>query len=139
MGPVMAETTIDAPRERVYAMVADLAMRPAFCDHFQEQYRLQRIDSTGVGAAARFFVDAPRFSMWMESVIAELEAPHLIIERGQGSRIDRALHQAERGAGQSSRCSSVVGNWVARSKTIEEDTYTRRSTPSSRAARNTAL
>jgi uncharacterized protein YndB with AHSA1/START domain len=89
MGPVMAETTIDAPRERVYAMVADLAMRPGFCDHFQEQFRLQRIDSTGVGAAARFHLDAPRFSMWMETVIAELEPHHLVLERGQGSRIDR--------------------------------------------------
>ena len=89
MGPVMAETTIDAPRERVYAMVADLAMRPAFCDHFQEEFRLQRIDSKGVGAAARFHLDAPRFSMWMETVIAELEPPHLILERGRGSRIDR--------------------------------------------------
>ena len=89
MGPVMAETTIDAPRERVYAMVADLAMRPAFCDHFQTQFRLQRIDSRGVGAAARFHVDAPRFSIWMESVISELEPPHLVLEHGRGSRLDR--------------------------------------------------
>ena len=47
MGPVMAEITIDAPRERVFAMVADLAMRPAFCDHFLDEFRLQRIESTG--------------------------------------------------------------------------------------------
>ena len=85
----MADITIDAPRERVFALVADLAMRPAFCDHFQEEYRLQRIESTGVGAAARFRVGAPRFPIWMESVITELEAPHLVIERGRGSRIDR--------------------------------------------------
>lgn len=89
MGPVMVETTIDAPRERVYAMVADLAMRPSFCDHFQTQFRLQRIDSRGVGAAARFHVDAPRFSIWMESVISELEPPHLVLEHGRGSRLDR--------------------------------------------------
>ena len=46
---------------------------------------------------------------------------------------------AERGVGQSSTCSSVVGNSVARSKTIDEDTYTRRSTPSFSAARKTLL
>jgi uncharacterized protein YndB with AHSA1/START domain len=89
MGPVMVETTIDAPRERVYAIVADLAMRPAFCDHFLEEFRLQRIDPRGVGAAARFHIGAPRFPIWMETVIAELEPPHLVLERGQGSRIDR--------------------------------------------------
>lgn len=89
MGPVMAEITIDAPRERVYAVIADLAMRPAFCDHFQREFRLQRIDSKGIGAAARFRVEAPRFSIWMETVISELEPPHMIVERGRGSRIDR--------------------------------------------------
>ncbi len=91
MGPVMAEITIDAPRERVFAVVADLAMRPAFCDHFQEQFRLQRIESTGVGAAARFFADSPRFPVWMETVVAEVEAPHMLIERGRGARIDRMV------------------------------------------------
>src|SRR5688500_9104406 len=114
MGPVMAETTIDAPRERVYAMVADLATRPAFCDHFQEGFRLQRIDSTGVGAAARFHVDAPRFSMWMETVITELEPPHLILERGRGSRIDRmeagtAWEIAETAGGM---CTVTVSFWT---------------------------
>ena len=89
MGPVSAETTIDAPRERVWGLVSDLAMRPAFCDHFLEQFRLQRIDSSGVGAAARFRVAAPRFPIWMETVITELDPPYLVLERGRGSRIDR--------------------------------------------------
>ncbi len=89
MGPLSTEITIDAPRERVFAIVSDLAMRPSFCDHFQDQYRLQRIDPTGVGAAARFHLGAPLFPIWMESVIAELEPPHLVLERGRGSRLDR--------------------------------------------------
>lgn len=89
MGPVSAEITIDAPRELVYPIVSDLAMRPAFCDHFMEQFRLQRIDSSGVGAAARFRVRAPRFPVWMETVITELDAPYMVLERGKGSRIDR--------------------------------------------------
>ncbi len=89
MGPLSAEITIDAPRERVFAIVSDLSMRPSFCDHFQEQYRLQRIDPTGVGAAARFQLGAARFPIWMETVITELEPPHRVIERGRGSRLDR--------------------------------------------------
>ena len=89
MGPVTAEITIDAPRERVFDVVADLANRPSFCDHFQSSFRLQRIDSAGIGAAARFHVDARFTGFWMETVIATLEPPHLIIEKGQGGRIDR--------------------------------------------------
>ena len=89
MGPVSAKITIDAPRERVFDVVSDLAMRPAFCDHFMEEFRLQRIESTGPGAAARFHVDAPMFPIWMETVITGLEAPHTVLERGRGSRIDR--------------------------------------------------
>ena len=46
---------------------------------------------------------------------------------------------AERGAGHSSRCSSGVGNSSARSKTIDEETYTKRSTPRSSEARMTEL
>lgn len=89
MGPVIAEITIDAPRERAFAVVADLANRPAFCDHFQSAFRLQRVDSTGVGASARFHVDARFSGFWMETVVETLETPHLIIERGRGGRIDR--------------------------------------------------
>lgn len=89
MGPVSAEITIDAPRERVYAIVSDLAMRPSFCDHFQEQFRLQRVDPTGVGATARYRLRARRFPLWMQTAITELEPPHLVLERGRGSRLDR--------------------------------------------------
>lgn len=89
MDPVTSAITIDAPRERVYAALADLAMRPLFCDHFQEDYRLQRIQSRGVGAAARFRVKAPRFPVWMETVVRELDPPHMIVEHGRGGRLDR--------------------------------------------------
>ncbi len=61
MGPVSAKITIDAPRERVFEVISDLANRPAFCDHFAHEFHLQRLDSTGVGAAARFQAEANRF------------------------------------------------------------------------------
>ncbi|HET6830327.1 MAG TPA: SRPBCC family protein [Solirubrobacterales bacterium] len=89
MGPVSAEMDVDAPRERVFAILADLSNRPAFCDHFQHEFRLQRIDPVGIGAAARFRVEAPFFKFWMESVLTTVEAPHLIVERGRGARTDR--------------------------------------------------
>ena len=89
MGPVTAKISIDAPRERVFEVIADLANRPAFCDHFATDFHLQRLDSTGIGATARFHAKAKRFPIWMETVITEQEAPHLLVERGSGSRQDR--------------------------------------------------
>jgi uncharacterized protein YndB with AHSA1/START domain len=78
---------IDAPRERVYDFLCDLANRPAFFDHFVEEYRLQRIESIGVGAAARFRVRRPR--TWMETVIESVDPPHRIDERGRAGRVGR--------------------------------------------------
>jgi uncharacterized protein YndB with AHSA1/START domain len=86
MGPVSATTPIDAPRERVYELLCDLSARPAFCDHFVAEYRLQRIDPIGVGASARFRV---RKWGWMDTEIEEAVPPHLIRERGRGGRFNR--------------------------------------------------
>lgn len=87
MGPVTAGIPIDVPRERAFAFVADLANRPAFMGRFLEQFRLQRLQSTGIGATARFRVRER--GLWMETVIEELEPPYRIIERGRASRLGR--------------------------------------------------
>jgi uncharacterized protein YndB with AHSA1/START domain len=87
MGPISAKTSIDAPREHVYEFLCDLANRPAFTDHFASQFRLQRLESQGVGAAARFRITEP--GLWMETVIEEVSPPHRILERGRGGRLDR--------------------------------------------------
>jgi uncharacterized protein YndB with AHSA1/START domain len=89
MGPLRAEIEIDLPRERVFETIADLALRPAFTDHFLSSFHLTRLASTGVGAGARFRVEAPLRSIWMDTTIVELEAPHRIIECGQGGRVNR--------------------------------------------------
>jgi uncharacterized protein YndB with AHSA1/START domain len=86
---VSASITIDAPRERVFEVISDLAYRPSFCDHFAKEYHVQRLETRGVGAAARFRTDAKRFPIWMETVIERVEPPHLLLERGRGSRADR--------------------------------------------------
>lgn len=89
MGPVSAEIEIDAPRQRVFEAIADLARRPSFTDHFLDGFHLTRIESAGVGAGARFRFATPLRSVWMDTAIAELEAPHRIVERGHGGRGNR--------------------------------------------------
>lgn len=89
MGPIRAEIEIDVPRRRAFEVIGDLACRPAFTDHFLAGFRLTRIDSSGVGAGARFRVEQPLRSVWMDTAIAELESPHLVVEHGHGGRVNR--------------------------------------------------
>lgn len=89
MGPFGAEIEIDAPRERVFATIADLAHRPSFTDHFLTGFHLTRIESSGVGAGARFRVASPLRSVWMDTAIEELEEPYKLVERGRGGRGNR--------------------------------------------------
>lgn len=93
MRPVTAEIAIDAPRERVFELICDLAVRPSFTDHFMDSYRLLRIEPVGVDAGARFHC-APAGG-WMDSVIVEAEAPHRLLERGRGGRLNRVPNATE--------------------------------------------
>lgn len=91
MGPVSAEVEIDLPRPRIFAALSDLALRPAFSDHFLADFHLTRIESAGVGAGARFrFAVRPR-PVWMDTTIVELEEPHRVREHGRGGRANRTL------------------------------------------------
>jgi hypothetical protein len=87
MRTISARISIDAPRETVHAFLCDLANRPAIIDHFADEFRLQRLESSGVGAAARFRVRRPR--LWMETVIEEVEPPFRISEWGRAGRLGR--------------------------------------------------
>jgi len=89
MGPIRAETEIDVPREQVFEALADLSRRPEFTDHFLSGFHLTRIEPTGVGAGARFRVEAPLRSIWMDTTIVELDPPFRLVERGQGGRVNR--------------------------------------------------
>lgn len=89
MGPLSLTTSVDAPRERVFDFLCDLSIRSSWTDHFAADYRLERIPARGVGAAARFRVDAPAGVRYMETVIAEVEQPYRIVEHGRGGRLDR--------------------------------------------------
>lgn len=89
MGPVSAEVEIDVPRERAFEAIADLSLRSSFTDHFLTDFHLTRIDSTGVGAGARFRVDLAPRRIWMDTTVVELEPPHKVVEEGRGGRTNR--------------------------------------------------
>jgi hypothetical protein len=87
MRPVSASITIDAPRERLFDLLCDLSLRPSYTDHFLEEYRLSRVDPSGIGAGARFRVAGS--GTWLDTTIEEAERPHLIRERGSGGLANR--------------------------------------------------
>lgn len=89
MGPVSAEVEIDAPRRRAFELIGDLARRPSFTDHFLADFHLTRVESSGVGAGARFRVKAAPHSFWADTAIVELHPPRQIVERGRGGRGNR--------------------------------------------------
>jgi uncharacterized protein YndB with AHSA1/START domain len=81
---------IDAPRERIFDYLQDIANHRAFTDHFLVDWHLTRIDSVGRGAGARFHVQAPgnRFS-WADVTFTEVERPHRIVEAGRTGKTNR--------------------------------------------------
>jgi hypothetical protein len=89
MGPISAEVEVDAPREAAFELISDLARRPGYTDHFLTGFRLTRIDARGIGAGARFRVQAPLRSPWEDTTIVETEEPFKIVERGAGGRSNR--------------------------------------------------
>jgi uncharacterized protein YndB with AHSA1/START domain len=73
---VTVATTISAPREAVFDFVVDLAARPAYTDHYLEDYRLARANPVGKGAAARFKMRG----QYAELSIREADRPRRIVE-----------------------------------------------------------
>jgi uncharacterized protein YndB with AHSA1/START domain len=121
MGPVSAEIEIDASREVVFEAISDLARRPSFTDHFLTGFHLTRIESSGVGAGARFQVVSPLRSVWMDTAIAELEEPHKVLERGHGGRGNRipttAVWELTEGTGSLTRVS--ISHWTEPSNPLD--------------------
>jgi len=89
MGPISAEVEVDVPRQAVFDAIADLSLRPAFTDHFLTGFHLTRIESTGVGAGARFRIAVRPRRVWADTTIVEAEAPHRLVEHGCGGRLNR--------------------------------------------------
>ncbi|HUN79694.1 MAG TPA: SRPBCC family protein [Solirubrobacteraceae bacterium] len=108
MDPVTVSIVIDAPRERVFEYLQDLANHSEFTDHYLREWHLTRADSIGRGAGARFRVAAPgnRFS-WGDVTFAEVDAPHRIVEVGRGGKDNRVrtlgIYELAQGAGSTTR------------------------------------
>jgi len=81
---------VDAPRERVFDYLQDIANHPEFTDHYLVDWHLTRIDSVGLGAGARFRIKAPRnrFS-WGDVTFVEVQAPHRLVEVGRTGKNNR--------------------------------------------------
>ena len=55
----------------------------------RERRKLTRIDPVGIGAGARFRVNAPLRKVWMDTAIVAVEEPFQIVEEGEGGRNNR--------------------------------------------------
>jgi uncharacterized protein YndB with AHSA1/START domain len=92
--PVRLETHISAPREEIFDLVGDLAHRIAWTDHFQREYHMARVRTSGLGAAARYRTDPPfQKELFTEVAFAEFERPRRIVENGKQGRLNRSLVQ----------------------------------------------
>ena len=90
MDPVSVEITVGRPREEVFDYLADIANHLEFTDHYLTDFHLTREDTVGLGAGARFRVNAPlqRFS-WMGVRLVEVDRPWRIVEAGSGGKYNR--------------------------------------------------
>ncbi|GAC1440454.1 MAG: hypothetical protein NVSMB51_19730 [Solirubrobacteraceae bacterium] len=108
MDPVHVSIVVARPREEVFAYLADIANHAEFTDHFMTEWHLTREQTVGVGAGARFRVNAPmnRFG-WAGIRFAHIEAPRLIVEEGRAGKFNRiktlSIYTLEPGAGGTTR------------------------------------
>lgn len=86
---------ISAPRERVYELIADVAARPAWTDHYTKDYRLVTPRSVGAGAGARYRLDPPGGTRYVEFTIVEAVSPRRVVEEGRTGRMGRTRYGAE--------------------------------------------
>jgi uncharacterized protein YndB with AHSA1/START domain len=90
MVPIHVHATIAAPREEIFDFLADLANRASWMDHCTSDLRLVHPRSSGVGAAARYRLGAPRYKPWVQTQIAEAERPRRLAERTRGGHGNRS-------------------------------------------------
>src|SRR5688572_25246463 len=95
MRTVQVSRTIDAPRERVFDYLSNVANHAEFSDHYLENFRIGRLDSTGLGASASWRMSFPLGRQWGDAAITELERPHRIVLEGRSGRIGRIPTRAE--------------------------------------------
>jgi uncharacterized protein YndB with AHSA1/START domain len=95
MVPVTVHAHISAPRSDVYALIADVAARPTWSDHFAKDYRLVTPRSVGPGAGGRFRLDGPGGTRYVEFSIIDARPPGLVVDEGRTGRLGRTRWTAE--------------------------------------------
>lgn len=95
MRPIVVRTFISAPREEIFDFVGDYASRVAWTDHYIRDFRLARVNSYGLGAAALFEIDAPLNRRRCQFAITQFERPRRIGEQGGVGRLFRTPAWAE--------------------------------------------
>ena len=95
MRSIAVTRTVDAPRERVFEYLSDVANHAEFSDHYLHDFRLGRLDSTGLGASASWRLDFPLGRVWGDTAITELDPPHLIVLEGRSGRLGRIPTRGE--------------------------------------------
>jgi uncharacterized protein YndB with AHSA1/START domain len=90
LDPVISTVTVDRPAPEVFDYLYDVANHAEFTDHYLKDFRLTREDSLGVGAGARFRVDAPlhRFS-WADVTVTDATRPRRLVQRGRTGKFNR--------------------------------------------------
>lgn len=89
MRPVESRIVISAPRDEVFAFIADIANRTAWMDNYLTDFRLTRVNPVGVGAGAAFVVNSPMFPLRAEYQVVKADAPRTLVERGRVGRLGR--------------------------------------------------
>jgi uncharacterized protein YndB with AHSA1/START domain len=95
MDSFTVHTHISAPRERVYELIADVAARPAWNDHYMKDYRLVTPRSVGAGAGGRYRLDAPGATRYVEFTLVGANPPRRVAEEGRTGRMGRTRYGAE--------------------------------------------
>jgi len=88
--PISTDVLINRPREELFEYLLDISNLWEFTDHYLQEFHLTREDTYGVGAGARFRVDAPfqRFD-WADATITDVEPPRRIVLKGRGGKYNR--------------------------------------------------
>jgi uncharacterized protein YndB with AHSA1/START domain len=89
MLPVEVHTFISAPREEIFDLIVDMAYRVAWTDHYASDFHLASARAIGVGAAARYRLDAPFYNQWVETQIVDAERPSRVVEQTRAGRSGR--------------------------------------------------
>jgi uncharacterized protein YndB with AHSA1/START domain len=95
MRTITVTRIVDAPREQVFGYLSDIANHAEFSDHYLHDFRLERLQSRGMGASASYRLDFPLGKQWGDSAITGLESPHLLVLEGRTGRIGRTRTRAE--------------------------------------------